>query len=350
MKKFFKIIGIIVIIIIIIAITTYIVYNSYVNGKLNKINYQEIDKEKLDISEITKKNLSSYRNIALFGVDSRIQDEDESYGLGNRSDCIMIASINQKTNDVRLFSVYRDTYVKVTGHGLDKINHAYSYGGPELAVATLNRNFDLNITEYVTVNFNAVANLVDQVGGIDLELTNEELKYINSYIKGTSKNTGKESELITKAGLNHLNGVQAVAYGRIRYTSGGDYKRTERMRTVLAKTFTKLKEKSPLELNKIADNLLPQVYTNISKEEIHNTIPKITNFNIKQSDGWPYTVKGATINKVWYGVPCTLESNVLELHKEMFPDIDYTVSDTVKDISKQIEKVTGYKEKDGQKK
>ncbi len=350
MKKVLKVIGIILVIITVISIIAYIVYHSFVNKKLDKINYQEIDKTKLDISEIIKNDLNNYRNIALFGLDSRIQEEDESYGLGNRSDCIMIASVNLKTNEVRLFSVYRDTYVKVTGHGLDKINHAYSYGGPELAIATLNRNFDLNITEYVTVNFNAVSNLVDQVGGIDIELTNDELKYINTYIKGTSKNTGKEASLITKSGSNHLNGVQAVAYGRIRYTEGGDYKRAERMRTVLAKTFAKLKDKNPAELNKIADELLPQVYTNISKDEIYKTIPKVANFNIKQSDGWPYTVKGITLNKVWYGVPCTLESNVLELHKKMFPDIDYTVSDTVKDISKQIEEVTGYNEKDGQKK
>ncbi len=342
MKKALKIIGVIVLILIILAFIAYICIRSFIDSKLNKINYVEIDESKLEIEEETKEQLGGYRNIALFGLDSRVQDIEETYSRGNRSDCIMILSVNESTKEAKLISVYRDTYVNIDGHGLDKINHAYSFGGPELALATLNKNLDLDIDEFVTVNFTAVASLVDAVGGIDVELTSEEVKYINGYIKGTSKNTGMEADLIKEPGLHHLNGVQAVAYGRIRYTSGGDAKRTERMRVVAQKAFTKFKDLDRKTMNKVVDDLLPQISTNISKDEIYKTIRNVKKYKVADSDGWPYYNEGAMLNKVWYGIPCTLESNVEELHKNLFPDVEYEVSDRVKDISENIEKVSGY--------
>ena len=180
----------------------------YVNDKMGKMNKVEIDKTELGISE--NKNLTGYRNVAIFGVDSR----DDDYGTGNRSDCIIIASINNETHDVNLISVYRDTYVQVEGHGLDKITHAYSYGEAPLALKTLNENLDLNITEFVTVNFDAVADAVDALGGIKMNITSAEIEYINGYIDETSKVTGKKSKHITSAGTYMLDGVQAVAYSR----------------------------------------------------------------------------------------------------------------------------------------
>ena len=149
----------------------------YIKSKLNKINYVNIDPGQIEVNNEVKEEegLEGYRTIALLGIDSRKDD----YGRGNRSDCIILAILNNKTKEVNLVSVYRDTYLKISGRGLDKVTHAYSFGGPELALSTLNTNLDLNITEFVTVNFEAVVDCVDAIGGIELDITVEEIKYIN---------------------------------------------------------------------------------------------------------------------------------------------------------------------------
>ena len=310
----------------------------YIQNKLGKLQKVEINKEELGISKEVSENLTGYRNIALFGVDSRNHELEK----GNRSDCIIIASINNNTKEVKLISVYRDTYVQIQGHGLDKITHAYSYGSAQLALNTLNTNLDLNISEFATVNFDVVADAVDELGGIEINIeSQQEMKYLNDYIVETSKVTGKSTPNVTKTGKQTLNGVQAVAYSRIRYTAGGDYKRTERMRDVLTAMLTKLKTKSLGEINKFADNILPKVYTNISSGDILALTPSLMSYKITDSIGWPYTTKGITLDR-WYGVPITLEKNVTELHQEAFGEPNYTPSETVKNISQQIVKKTGY--------
>ena len=307
----------------------------YVQDKFGKMQQVDIDETQIEVSK--NENLTGYRNVAIFGVDSRADD----YGKGNRSDCIIIASINNKTHDVKLISVYRDTYVEIEGHGLDKITHAYSYGEAPLALKTLNKNLDLNIKEFVTVNFDSVSDAVDALGGIKMQITSAEVKYINSYIDEVAKVTGKKSKHITSAGNYTLDGVQAVAYSRIRYTSGGDYKRTERMRDVIAAMVSKLKTKSVSEINRIADLILPKVYTNLSATDLFSMIPAVASFSIGESIGWPYKTKGITLDR-WYGVPITLESNVKELHQEVFEDENYEVPATVKTISQKIVNKTGY--------
>ena len=282
--------------------------------------------------------MSWYRNIAIFGVDSRSDD----YGVGNRSDCIIIASINNSTCEIKLISIYRDTYVNIKGHGLDKITHAYSYGEAPLAINTLNKNLDLNIKEFVTVNFDSVSEAVDQLGGVKILIDSEEVKYINGYIDETSRVTGKKSSHITQAGTYNLDGVQAVAYSRIRYTAGGDYKRTERMRTVIEAMFTKLKTKNIGQINAFADKILPCVYTNLSTGDLISLVPNIAKYKISESIGWPYDTKGITLDR-WYGVPVTLESNVIQLHKEAFGESEYTPSEDVKNISNSIINKTGYR-------
>lgn len=335
-KKTIKILlGILVtILIIIFAVGATGVW--YINNKIGKMNKVDIDELKIGISD--NENLSEYRNVAIFGIDSR----SDNYGKGNRSDCIIIASINNKTHDIKLISVYRDTYMQVEGHGLDKITHAYSYGGAELAIKTLNENLDLNIKEFVTVNFDAVADAVDALGGINMEITSAEVKYINDYITETAKVTGKKPKYITSAGSYTLDGVQAVAYSRIRYTAGGDYKRTERMRDVIQAMLAKLKTKSVSQINNIADKVLPQVYTNLSMGDLVSMIPVVASFNIAESTGWPYEVGGATINDIWYGVPNTLKSNVEQLHKKIFNDKDYVVPESIDSINNKIINKTGY--------
>lgn len=311
----------------------------YVSDKLGKVNYVDIDEENIEVNEQVEEKLEGYRTIAIFGVDSR----SNKLETGTRSDCIILATINEKTKEVTLTSVYRDTYLEIPGHGLDKITHAYSYGGAELALSTLNTNLDLNIKEFVTVNFNSVVDIVDAVGGVNIQITNSELQYINEYIDEVNRVTKHKSKHITKAGKQNLDGVQALAYGRIRYTAGGDYKRTERMRDIMMAVVEKVKKMSITQLNKLADKVLPIVYTNISSGEIISLIPQVASYKITDSTGWPYKTEGKTINGVWYGPPITLESNVTELHQKVYGQADYVPSEKVKEISGKIVKKTGLK-------
>ena len=336
LKIFLRVLIVIIVIILGIAIAGY----SFVHSKLSKMKTEYIDKTAIGISEEAKDSLKGYRNIALLGIDSRADD----FGTGNRSDCIIIASINEKTKEVKLLSVYRDTYVYVTENGnkkLDKITHAYSYGGAQNTLKSLNEALDLNITEYVTVNFDAVIAAVNALNGVEIDITSEELKYINDYIDATSQSSGVKSSHLSKAGRQTVDGVQAVAYSRIRYTAGGDYKRTERMRTVVTAMAKKAKTLSIGQLNKLADEILPRVSKNIENNDIIALIPSALSFDITESLGWPYNVKGITTT-AWYGVPVTLESNVIKLHKELFGQEDYKVSETVKEMNDAIIKKTGY--------
>lgn len=334
-----KIIGRIFLILLILIVIMAGMGVGFVYTKLGKMTVEDIDETAIGINKETQERLSGYRNIALLGIDSR----EDDYGVGNRSDCIIIASLNQESKDIKLISVYRDTYMQVDCKGketLDKVTHAYSYGGAQNTLKALNTNLDLNITEYVTVNFDAVISAVDAMGGVTIDIDSSELKYINDYITSTSQSSGVRSKQITKTGKQTLDGVQAVAYSRIRYTEGGDYKRTERMRTVIEAMLSKAKTLSIGQLNSLVDTVLPRVSTNITATEILSLVPSIASFNITDSLGWPYETKGVTLDR-WYGVPVTLESNVTKLHQEAFEESEYEPSQTVKDISESIEKKVG---------
>ena len=338
MKKALKIIGIILLVIIILLAAVVGGAYIFIRQKFAKIQKVDINKEELNISEQVEEHLENYRNIAIFGIDNW-----GDYESGDRSDCIILASLNETTGEIKLISVYRDTFVKIEGHGYDKINHAFQFGSAKLALQTLNTNLDLNIKEFVTVNFESVAEAIDELGGVEIEITKDELQYINGYIRNVSKITGKQSTNITKTGKQKLDGVQAVAYSRIRYTEGWDYKRTERMRTVLAAMLDKLKTKSIGEINTLIDNILPMIYTNIDVNEMISLLPDITKYKITTSIGWPYRTEGIIFDN-YYGIPITLESNVIQLHKEAFGEENYVVSDTVKAISDKIIEKSGYEE------
>lgn len=340
MNKGLKIFLIILLVLVIFILGLGIAGYTFVNGKIGKMQKENIDTTAVGINEETKQELKGYRNIALLGIDSRADD----YGLGNRSDCMMIASINQETNEIKLISVYRDTYVYVMENGtkrLDKITHAYSYGGAQNTLKSLNEAMDLNITEFVTVNFDAVIAAVDSLGGVYIDIDESEIRYVNDYIDATSESSGVKSSHITHSGRQKLDGVQAVSYTRVRYTAGGDYKRTERMRTVVEAMLSKAKTLNVGQLNSFADTILPKIRTNISTSEIWGLIPKLASFKVTESIGWPYDTKGITLDR-WYGVPVTLQSNVEKLHKEAFGQDDYEASDTVKEMSAAIVKKTGY--------
>ena len=321
-KKGLKVFGITVLVLVIILVILVGSIFLFITNKLNKVQSIDLNEDDLSVSSQAEESLSEYRNIAIFGIDSR----EDTYSKGNRSDCIIIASINNKTKEVKLLSVYRDTYVNIEGHGLDKITHAYSYGEAPLAIKTLNANLDLNIKEFITVNFDAVKDIIDSVGGIQMQITSEEVSHISG---------------ISKAGTYNLTGEQALAYARIRYAEGGDYKRTERMRDVLTAVANKVKTMNVSQLNNLVDELLPRVYTNITAGDIFSLFPSVASFNITESKGWPYETKVITLDR-WYGVPVTLESNVKQLHQELFGEADYEPSENVKTVSNQIIQKTGY--------
>lgn len=339
MQKAFKVIKVLTIIFLVILLILLIMGAIgvwYMNNQLSKVNYEGITESEIEVNDGVDLEEKGYRNIAIFGVDSRADTYDDT-----RSDCIMIASINQETNDVKLVSVYRDTYLNIDGYGLDKVTHAFAYGGAQLAINTLNKNLDLDIKEYVALNFAAVVDIINQIGGVEINIESAELNYINDYIEGIDIQEGTSTERITTTGKQTLNGVQALAYSRIRYTSGGDYKRAERMRDVLIATFDKAKTLSLTQINDLLDVALPEISTNITTNEIEKLIPQVTTFNIDTSIGWPYEVRGITLDR-WYGVPVTLESCVEKLHQEVFGETDYQATDTVRTISQSIIDKTGY--------
>lgn len=314
-----KVLGILLIIILILVGLALGIGYAFISDKLSNVNFVDIDEANIELNSGVEQELKDYRNIAIFGLDSR----DNSFS-NSRSDCIIIVSINKKTNDVKLTSVYRDTYVDIEGHGLDKITHAYAYGGPELAINTLNKNLDLNITEFVTINFDTVETIVDSIGGITLTITDSEASQIG----------------FSSGGTYTLDGKEALAYSRIRKIDS-DYQRTERMRTVLEAVFNKVKKQELSEISNFVDIVLPHISTNMSTNSIISLVPSAVFYKITDSTGWPYDVSGYS-SDAWYGVPVTLESNVKEFHQNIFGISDYTPSDTVEEISDSIINETGY--------
>ena len=317
MKKLLKVLLIIILILALVAVGAGV----YIVNKIKKLNYVPIQPHEIEVTEGIEENLVEYRNIALFGIDTAGTYE------GSRSDCIIIASINQKNKEIKLVSVYRDTYLDIPNHGLDKVNHAYAYGGPALSMSTLNTNLDLNITEFATVNFTSTQEIIDEIGGIKLTVTDAEATQIPGIVEG---------------GTYELTGAQALAFARIRKIDN-DYARTERMRTVLTEVFNKAKKMSVADLNNVLDKVLPEVYTNITKSDILTLIPQIASYSIVDSKGWPYETKGIMLNGVWYGPPINLEKNVSQLHKELFAQDDYVPTEKVKEISNKIIQKTGYR-------
>ena len=305
--------------------------------RIQKADTSDFDTDSVivDIPEKEEKIMEKgYINIALFGVDSR-QDEIKNH---TRSDTIMIVSINKKTKDVNVVSVYRDTVMYTDDkHDYDKATHAYAYGGPELAVQMLNRTLDLNITDFVTVNFNSLAMIVDALGGVEIEVTEEEVEYINKFGAQVAEFIGTEYKEVTKAGKQTLNGEQAVGYCRIRSTAGGDFTRSGRQRTVLSKLFEKLKKSNPIKLAKVVEAIFPNVYTSMSLADILALVPGVASYSLASSEGFPFDASSGRLGKasVVYANP-NLYQNVIQLHEKLFGTEDYEPSSRVENYSKEI--------------
>ena len=277
-----------------------------------------------------------YWTVAVFGVDSR--DGNLEKGL---SDVEMICTIDKKTGEIKLVSVYRDTYLQTDRDGnYHKINAAYSKGGHEQAIDALERNLDLKIDNYATFNWKAVADAINILGGIDLEISESEFKYINGFITETVESTGVGSVHLKAPGMNHLDGVQAVAYARLRLMDT-DYNRTARQRKVVSLAMEKAKQADFSVLNNILVTVLPQISTDIGLSDLLPMASSINKYYIGSTDGFPFSRGEAKVGKSSCVIPLTLESNVVQLHQLLYGVENYEPSSTVKKISSHIAEVSG---------
>ena len=317
----------------------------YILRTFSLMNHPNVSKEAVEnpnLSVEKKKEMEGYWNFYIFGVDNR----DERVNRGN-SDVIMIASINQDTGDIKLVSVFRDTYLNInSNNAYAKINQAYASGGPEQAIAALNKNLDLNITNYVTVNWEAVAHGINILGGIDdVDISDAEFYYINAFITETVKSTGIGSHQLKSPGKQHLDGVQCVAYGRLRLMDS-DFARSERQREIIEKLFAKAKTADFAVLNNILVDCFPMVAIDIPFEDLVRMAQGISRYNIVDTGGFPWSRGDANIpGKGSLVVPTTLESNVIKLHAFLFGDESYQPSDAVLRYSQKIKEDSNlYKE------
>ena len=335
-----------------------------INKRMDSLNFtQAADEQEVQINESVAGSevLSGYTNIALFGVDKRAEDE----GAYGNSDTAIVASINNDTKEVRLVSLYRDTYMRVDedeyGNGIyNKCNSAYLRGGPMQAVNMMNTNMDLDIENYVAVDFSAMATVVDCLDGLDIPMSYEEIEHMNNHCVETSQQTGMDYTPIEKPdpapedqsqilGTYHLNGVQVTAYCRIRQTASGDQGRTERQRLVLDLLAEKAKSASLTTLNDIVDQVFPLIQTNFSKSQLIRLGTSILTYSMGENTGFPVDyVMGGDLTVPVTGLDCiiptTLETNVKYLHEFLFSDEDYQPSETVTIRSDFVVDRTGFGE------
>lgn len=304
----------------------------WVTRQLNKVNRTELDETAITINDYSDPNMDDYTNLIFFGVDSR----DGELDANTRSDSMIVVSIHKKTHRIRLVSLFRDCYVEVPGHGLTKLTHAYAYGGPQLAIDTINRNFDLNITDFVTVNFGTLTNVIDILGGVSINITEEEIDYVNDYTKDVARINGTKARKIRHAGKQRLDGTQATAYCRVRYTAGGDFTRAKRQRTVLYAIMKKVKKASPYTLMKIIEQVAPQIYTSLSNAKMMKLALPVLQYSIEKDSGFPFENTTPTIDDLSVVLPQTLSSNVTKLHRFLFRTKHYVPSDTVQSIDAKL--------------
>lgn len=306
MKRGSKIVLIIIGIIIgifLISIGGVYIYGRHIYNKVEKV---EVDKDDIGITEEVEEKLSPYSNsiinIALFGIDSA----DATTG---RSDSIIIATIDTTHKKLKLTSIMRDSYVNISGIGNDKINHAYAFGGAQLAIKTLNENFDLNIEDFVAVNFDSLPKIIDMIGGVTVDITNEEVSHISG---------------INSAGTYNLTGAQALAYSRIRYATGGDYVRTERQRTILTKMFEKILNINAAQYSTLISQMLSMVQTSLDYSKILELGTEVLKMGVTSLEQERFPLdgycEGQMINEVYY-LTFNKELTVEQLHNYIFEDV-----------------------------
>lgn len=356
-KKIITICAIEVIVVILLVVVLNVV--NYVSKKLDKLNIIKFDEdlfvnnEEL-MDEDTVEVMKGYTNILLIGVDARDNDMSKiNNRFVNHSDTMIICSINNETKEVKMVSVYRDTILKMSDpenpedYKYRKATEAIFYYGPQSTMNMLNVNLDFKINDYVMVNWSALIEIVDAVGGINIEITEEERKWINEYQKDTSRNTGKPYTELKSSGYVHLDGMMATSYCRIRYTAGSDYKRTERQRLVLSEIFKNAKNMDIKQLDNVIDAIVTNVATSIDQGELIKMASSVASYSLGDNVGFPFDrqeLGHITVNdKVQYVVtPMTLESNVSKLHNFLFGTTDYVPTTVVQDIGQAITGIVSF--------
>ncbi len=328
----------------VIAAAGFGIYKYFDNkvDSMDQVDFKVPEVQNVNLTEEKREQMEKgFLTVAVFGVDSR----DNSLGKGNQSDVIMIANLNRETGEIKLVSVFRDTYMNVSDKNTyNKINAAYASGGPEAAVKAINKNLDLNISHYATFNWKAVATVINILGGVEIDISKSEFYYINAFITETVKGTGIGSVQLKAPGVHNLDGVQAVAYGRLRLMDS-DYARTERQRIILTKAFEKLKKADLTTLNSVVGHVMEMSSTNIKWEELLSLAGGISKYHLSETTGFPAARGEAKIkigsNKLSCVIPQTLESNVISLHNFLFGEENYEPSVKVKEISAKIAEVSG---------
>lgn len=310
--------------------------------KLSKINQKTVDPVETneDLDEDALEAMGKYTNIALLGLDNRVVG---NYSTGN-ADTIIIASINNETKEVKLVSVYRDTYLQVSEEGTySKINSAYSRNGGAVGMmSTLNKNLDLDIQDYVSVDWYALVKTINLLGGIDVEMDAKEAAQVNKYVRDIGPATGYTTDRVATEGANHLDGVQALSYARIRKGVGDDFKRTERQREVIAKMVEKIKSSGVSTLSKIMDEVFPDIETSLTYTEMLQMGTSLLDYHMGESLGFPEDRGGKNMGSSGSCViPVSLLTNVQKLHAFLFENESYTPSVTVQQISNNIVYETG---------
>lgn len=310
---------------------------------LSKVDREQLSDLTISEEVLSNKKGSGVTNIALFGVDSR-----EGIYENTRSDAMMVLSFNKKTNKAYITSLVRDTYAYINeSHGFEKLTHAYAYGGPSLAVQAINQNFDLDIQKYVTVNFNAVEHIINELGGIQVDIQDYELTELNRVIAEMNGELGgEEANLLEGTGVQTLNGRQSVAYMRIRKVGNGDYERMERQRRVITLTMQKLMTYNKVKLLGLVDDFLPYIQTNLTTNEIISLGTQFLMSGIKdveqlQLPSTELSYGGILSDGLYYLVPRTLSDNVIEWHDIVYEMSDYQPSSAVQSYNQKIINYTG---------
>jgi len=338
-KKRKIILFIIEMILLIILLAALFLWSKYQRmDHVDNIETQDVIND--DLGQTTQEVLKGYTNIAVFGLDN----EKKGVFTSGNSDLIMIASINNDTKEVKVVSVYRDTYLNV-GTNDDryfwKANYAYNHGGPEQAVRMLNQNFDLDIADYIAVDFYALCKVIDLLGGLEINVEEGAMMdEINIYIAETAAYTGLEPHMVEHAGLQTLDGVQATAYCRIRHDAN-DFRRAQRQREVLSLIIEKTKSSNLLTINKIIDAVLDDISTDLTEMQMISMASQLLNYELSGTSGFPFELYVFDLSRKYIVAPCDLEKNVRELHAYLFGDYDYEPSNTVLDLSRAIAEDTG---------
>lgn len=337
---------------------------AWINRSMDKMNQDTLDSSQIQINSEVKANtdlsqMSGTQVIALVGVDARGVEGSELAESMN-SDTIILCCIDHDKQEIRMVSIMRDTWMNMAKYTdeyyeFDKANSAYNRGGPESMLSMLNTNLDFALTDYVTVNFKALADAIDVLGGLDIEMTNAECVHANNYNREVSEAQGVEYEAIPYdedlgddySEVRHVSGALATSYARIRYGGGDDAKRTSRQRIVINLMIQKLKQ-NPTKIPEILDKVMGNVSTSLTKNEILELGMHAVTYTMGTSYAYPFQLCYGenVVNALGEDVviPVTLEFNVRELHEYLYPGLSYEPSAAVTEYSDYIARKSGYDE------